>query len=397
MQMADEWMRMIARERPVGTNANTEINNYLEWQFRDFGFQVESLPFECTVWEKDESFLILGEKTFRVNVSPFSEAFDGKGDLVFIQSADDLQNTDCTGKFLLISGGLTQTPLQPKNYPFYYPEEHKKLIDLLEQAEPKAIIAATGKHPICGLDPFPLFEDGNFFIPSAYINQQTLDEIKAQLPLYKTATLTICSRKKRVQSRQLVATKSAGKSTEKIVLCAHMDSKYGTRGALDNAAGVAVLLETAKRLTTEDCNIEIVPFNSEEYYGASGELCYLKRLEQRKETPALLINFDSPCYAGSKNAVSFYNFSDKDKEAAEHLLESYPDIVAGTEWYAGDHCAFVSGGTRCIAITASDLFGGAAKYTHTAKDTLDIVDCKLIKPTAQYVSDLINSFISPIN
>jgi len=390
--MTDEMIRILSRERPVGTKANSEINDYLERQLLNMGFQVESLPFDCTVWEKDDSNLMLGEKTFEVTASPFSEAFDGAGELVSVQSADDLQNADCMGNILLMSGKLTENPLQPKNYPFYFPDEHKSLIDLLEQKKPKAIIAATGKHPMCGLNPFSLFEDGNFPIPSAYIGLPVFDEILSLLSLYKTAALTIRSSKKRVQSRQLVATKGSENKTGKIVLCAHMDSKYGTDGALDNAVGVAAMLETAKRLKAEDRDIEVVPFNGEEYYEASGELRYLKRLEDRKETVALLINFDSPCYAGSKNAVSFYNFSNEDKESAIHLLTRYPDIVAGPEWYAGDHCAFIFSGTPCIAVTASDLFGGALEYTHTEKDTLDIVNLELIEPTAKYVNDFINSF-----
>jgi aminopeptidase YwaD len=393
MPMTNELMRMISRERPVGTTANTEINDYLERQLLDMGFQVDSLPFDCTVWENNKSCLILGEMTFEVAASPFSEAFDGAGALISVKSTDDLKNADCSGRILLMSGELTQTSLQPKNYPFYYPDEHKVLIALLEQKKPKAIVAATGKHPMCGLDPFPLFEDGNFMIPSVYLSLQMFDEMQALLSLHKTASLTIRSSKKRIQSRQLVAIKSTGNSTKKIVLCAHMDSKYGTDGALDNAAGVAVLLETAKRLNTEGWDVEVVPFNGEEYYEASGELRYLKRLEERKETPALLINFDSPCYMGSKNAASFYNFRDKDKEVAVRLLAQYPEVVAGPEWYAGDHCAFIFGGTPCMAITASDLFGGAVEYTHTSKDTLDIVDSELITPTAKYVNDFIHLFM----
>jgi aminopeptidase YwaD len=288
---------------------------------------------------------------------------------------------------------LTQTPLQPKNYPFYYPDEHKKLITLLEQKKPKAIIAATEKHPMCGLNPFPIFEDGNFLIPSAYIGMKMFYEIQASTTLNKTAALTIKSTKKSVKSRQLVATKSTDNSKCKIVLCAHMDSKYNTNGALDNAVGVAVLLETAKRLDAVGFDIEVEPFNGEEYYEASGELQYLKYLEERKDTVALLINFDSPCYSGSKNAVSFYNFCDEDKETAARLLRQYPDIITGSEWYAGDHCAFVFKGISCMAITASDLFGGALEYTHTTKDNMDIVNLELIEQTAEYVADLIDAYI----
>ena len=46
-----------------------------------------------------------------------------------------------------------------------------------------------------------------------------------------------------------------------------------------------------------------------------------------------------------------------------------------------------------MVFTASNLFGGAAEYTHTAKDTLDIVNSELIEPIAKYVDDFIHSFM----
>ena len=39
-----------------------------------------------------------------------------------------------------------------------------------------------------------------------------------------------------------------GKGEKKILLCAHYDTKPGTPGAMDNAAGVAVLLLLARQL-----------------------------------------------------------------------------------------------------------------------------------------------------
>lgn len=66
---------------------------------------------------------------------------------------------------------ITKAPLSPKDYPFYYPDEHKNIITLLEQKQPAAIIAVTGPTTLNGKDPFPLFEDGNFLIPSASINR----------------------------------------------------------------------------------------------------------------------------------------------------------------------------------------------------------------------------------
>lgn len=55
-----------------------------------------------------------------------------------------------------------------------------------------------------------------------------------------------------------------------------MDTKYNIFGALDNAAGIAALLQVAEVLKSEKYDIEIVQFNNEEFCGACGELEYLK-------------------------------------------------------------------------------------------------------------------------
>uniref|UniRef100_S0DD92 Putative aminopeptidase n=1 Tax=termite gut metagenome TaxID=433724 RepID=S0DD92_9ZZZZ len=80
------------------------------------------------------------------------------------------------------------------------------------------------------------------------------------------------------------------------MVCAHMDSKYDTPAALDNAAGLALMIRTMDFLKDYelDYNIEFVPFNSEEYFGVTGELIYLDDCKQRGNTPDLVINMDSP-------------------------------------------------------------------------------------------------------
>ena len=134
---------------------------------------------------------------------------------------------NCKNKILILTQELAKEPLQPKDYPFYYPEEHKQLINLLEEKSPLAIIAVTGKHSMCGLDPFPLFEDGNFLIPSAYINEEVFKEVK-KLYNKKICSLVINSKKILKDSRQIIATKKSKSSRGKIVICAHMDTKYNT-------------------------------------------------------------------------------------------------------------------------------------------------------------------------
>jgi len=387
--MIQEIMNNIVRERPVGSKNNTALLSYLEKQFATMGYDIQKLPFLCTTWETGHSCLKLQERMIDVHASPFSPSFDGYGKLAFAASIDELSDMECQNRILILGGDLVLAPLQPKNYPFYYPDEHRNFIELLEKKQPAAIIAATGRHPLCGLDPFPLFEDGNFLIPSAYIRQDLFSALQTSDPR-SLAHLSIRSGKTTQQSCQLVAMKKAEKSAGKIVICAHMDSKHDTPGALDNAAGLAVLLETAKKLQSSAYDIDIVPFNGEEYYEASGEVAYLRYIEENQDKIAFVVNIDSPCHVGSEIAVSLYNFSADAKQCADSLMDGRHKAVYGPEWYAGDHAAFAFRGIPCIVITSSDLFDGGLDDTHTMRDTMENVDPGLAGYAAEYICDFVS-------
>ena len=103
------------------------------------------------------------------------------------------------------------------------------------------------------------------------------------------ARVSIQTKNKQQNSYQLVAQRRNKSNHGKIIVCAHMDTKYHTQGALDNAVGVAVLLEAAERLVNSNYNIDIVPFNGEEYYEASGEVEYLKYMNSGKDRVSLVI------------------------------------------------------------------------------------------------------------
>lgn len=392
MKNTTKILEKLAQEHPVGTESNNIMLDFVENCLKEMGYTVKSLPFNCMVWRQGSSVLRIAGQAIPVEPSPFSEPFHGERLLCVAGTLEGLRGLECRDAILLLSGELTKIPLSPKDYPFYYPDEHEELITLLERKNPAAIIAATGATPLNGKNPFPLFEDGNFLIPSANIGTAAYADIGPLIHGEKTlAHLVIDSNKIPSRSRQLIASKKAETSKGKIIIAAHMDSKYDTLGALDNAAGVAVLLETAARLKVAGYDIDILPFNSEEYYGANGELEYLKRIEG--ENIVLMVNIDSPCHKGSKTAISFYNFDDEMQAVADKVMDGCPRIVKGQEWYAGDHAPFLFRGTPCMAVTSSDFFDGALSNTHTPKDTLDTVDESLAADASKYLVDMITTLL----
>jgi len=385
-------MNVIASQigvRPVGTEANASLLKYVKALASSYGYKTTTLPFECKIWNKGVSNLTINNKTYGIYPSPFSQPYKGECEIIFADSVETLQKADCAGKVVAICGTLANDAIMPKNFPFFFPEEHKFLIELLESKQPAAILAFTGKQPMSGLDPFPLFEDGNFLIPSAYISQSYLDEIKS---FNKRVEINIDSHTQPSESEQLIIWNNL-ENKERIVICAHMDSKYNTPAALDNGAGVAVLLEMMRILKDEQkpFDIEFVPFNSEEYYGVCGQLNYMNRINNELTNIKLVINIDSPCHKDSKTALSFYNFTDDVKQKYVDYIKTRGNVVTGPEWYAGDHAMFAFRGIPCLAVTSSNLFDGVLELSHTPKDTIENVDYELIKNTADVLVGIITN------
>ena len=384
-----DLLTKIARQRPVGTIQNREITDNIGLYLENLGYATHMVPFCCKVWESQDSYLVTNGNKLTLQVNPFSEPFTGTRTAILVRNLEELERAECEDKILFLTEDLAIEPLQPKNYPFYYPDDHKAIIDCLETKKPCAIIAVTGETSMSGLKPFPLIEDGNFHIPVASLDKEIFAEIEDKVT-GKEIELSIVSKNNIVTAHQLVASKKVSDAEGTIVICAHMDSKYNTDGALDNASGAAAMLLAAKGIETNRYNIDIVPFNSEEYYDPQGELIYLEDLRKNENEISLLINIDTVAHMGSKVAVAYFNFNEKEQLELDKVMNTSANIVKGQPWYAGDHAPFVFGGTRCLLISASNLFGGCLSYTHCTKDTINLVDEKLIENAAEYICKIVN-------
>lgn len=385
-----QLLNQIAIPRAVGTEGNNRIIQFQKKVFENCGYSVKSIPFSCMVWSTAESWLEWNDTNQKIMASPYSNDFHGEGIARIARTLEELRGLPCEDAILFLTEEMAKEPLQPKDYPFYFPEEHKEMIDLLEEKNPLAIIAVTGKHPMCGLNPYPLFEDGNFHIPSAYMSVDEFEIIREDIR-DKHVQVNIVSQCTETVSQQIYASKRVKNSKGKIVLCAHMDSKNQTQGALDNAAGIAVILKIAEILQLRNHDVDIVPFNTEEYYGANGELVYHDEIKDREDEIKLLINIDSVGHIGSKNAVSLYNIPEVLRQRIEIIINKWENTQLGEEWYAGDHMVFAFSGIPCIAITSSDIAEGGLNHTHTMEDTIQTVDDTLLVEAVSFIEELFAS------
>lgn len=374
--------------RPLGSDANAGLLAFMDGFFRDAGLEAISLPFDCAFWTYGASSLQIAGKDYPILTGPFSPPVSGAGRVLRIRTVEELVAADMKDAILLLHGELAAEALMSKDFPFYYPDEHKRIIDTLETGAPTAVIAVTGQDPMSGQNPFPMFEDGNFRLPSGYTGDLG---ILAACRDGDLGTVTIVSALEMRASRQLIG-RRAGASQGRIVVCAHMDTKYGTPGAIDNTAGVAVLLELAQRSAElrDDCVIDIVPFNGEENYAVPGQLKYLALLSEEAANVRLVINLDAPGCVGAQNVFSLYNFSDAQRAAATEIIAGSEQAALGGEWYASDHTMFVYAGTPAIAITSFGPAGEVSRLIHTERDAPEVVDPRLLSCACDAVIRLIN-------
>jgi aminopeptidase YwaD len=382
-------------ERCVGSEGNRIATRFFANELSRLGWETETAEFDAIDWKDGGARLSCDREDFSVLAGPYSLAYNGKATLVAAGSVDELDSIDCTGKILLLYGEIAGEQLMPKNFVFYNPEEHRRIIALLEQRRPAAIISATGRNAALagGVYPFPLIEDGDFDIPSAYMTEE--EGVRLLSCIGRDVTLE--SRSLRIPGKGYNVIARKGRSgSKKVVVTAHIDAKKGTPGAIDNATGVTVLLLLARQLKDYECSnmIELVAFNGEDYYAVPGQMDYLMANQGKFNEMLLNINIDGAGYKEGLSAFSLFDLPEPLRKCAVDVITDYPGITEGAPWPQGDHSIFLQNGVPAIAVSSKWFIDNIEiqDITHTPKDKPEIVDChKLVE-----ISSALNAFIRMI-
>jgi len=394
IKTAEQYLQKLCveiHERVVGSEGNRMSTDFFRQKINEFGFETDEQEFDCLDWNHGNAQLGVTEKGFEIQISPYSLACDVTAPLIVVSTVDELETARVTGKILMLKGEITEEQLMPKNFTFYNPDSHKRIISLLETKAPLALICATSRNPeLAGaVYPFPLIEDGDFDIPSVYMTD--IEGERFSLYAGQSVSLTIDSERIPAKGCNVIGRKGDG-ADERIVLCAHIDAKDGTPGALDDASGIVTLLILAELLSDYSGNqaIEIVALNGEDHYSAAGQMEYLRQMGGKFEEISLVMNLDIVGYKDTPTAFSFYGCSDKVTEKVRKVLAGYDSIIEGDQWYQGDHMIFVGQGRPAIAITSEKFAWLSANITHTPKDVMELVDCEKIVKVAEGLKDLIS-------
>lgn len=377
--------------RSTGSPGNLEATDYVRGVLTGAGMAVECPEFSCMDWEEGNVTLNAQGASFTARPCPFSMPFDGEAELEEASNLAELTGKTLAGKIVLIHGPLAAEPLMPKSFVFYNPDHHRATIRVLEELKPVAIIAATGKHPFMAgaLYPFPLFEDGDFDLPAVYMKdtdgQRLLDSVG------RVVRLSIVSNRIPSRGQNVIALKQ-GLRPERIVFTAHIDTKKGTPGALDNASGVAVLLATAELLRDRQLplSVEIAILNGEDYYAVPGQMLYMRSQGDRWKDVRLAMNVDGVGYRGGKAAYSFYECPESLRRPCERVFARCPGFAPGPPWVQGDHSMFVQQGVPAMALTSDNAEYLAGEIIHTAWDRVELLDPGLLADIAATLAECVS-------
>jgi aminopeptidase YwaD len=381
-------------ERSVGSHGNRQATYLVERELALHDWESEMVEFDAIDWKENGAKLKSDKENFSVLVSPYSLGFRGEGELISASTIDELSKINAKNKIIFLSGEIAREQLMPKNFVFYNPEEHQKIISLLEKSGAKAIVCATGRNAALagGVYPFPLIEDGDFDIPSVYMTEE--EGLKLIPRIGKMVYLESDSERIPGKGFNVIGRKGYN-NYYRIVVTAHIDAKKGTPGAIDNATGVIVLLLLSDLLKDYNGNklIEIVAFNGEDYYAVPGQMNYISKNKNNFSKTLLNINIDGAGYKEGQSAFSLFNLPEEILQPALNVINHYSGITEGVQWPQGDHSIFLQFGVPAIAVSSKWFIDNIAEQdiTHTPKDNIDIVDCNKIVEISQALDTLIRT------
>ncbi len=366
--------------RPIGSPGDHAAADYIQEVFRAAGLDVETQEFECPAWEHLGTHLALDGEQVDAAANAFSPPCDVSASGVAVGTVAELEAADLEGRIGILYGDLTKAPLSPKSW-FLKSEREDHIIRLLEDKNPAALITVQARAG----DLERVIVDWEFLIPSATVPARVgLALLRKRDPKLH---LRIQSRVAPGHTCNAVA-RTGGEGQPRIVLCAHYDTTIDTPGALDNAAGVAVLLVLAQGLSQCELKhgLEWIAFSGHEYLPL-GDDEYLRRCGDQLEGIIAVINFDGVGQYLGANSIAIFASSEAFQGQVAELVREYPGVTWVDPWPQSNHSTFAMRGVPAIAFSSE----GRIRLDHLRADSVEWVSPAKLKDAVLLVTALVES------
>ena len=367
--------------RPIGSLANLAAAEYISGVFERNGLSVEKQEISCPNWVEEHTSLELNGEQLEASANTFSPSCDISMETIPVCTLAELEAAPISGRILVFYGDLAQTELATKGG-IYISDRDRRIIQLLEERQSPGIITIN---PTIHAR-WRLIEDFDLDIPSVTVSAQS--GLKLLKNPGTAVQMKITTRSSPSHTANVIG-RLEGELSERIVLCAHYDSKVDTPGAYDNAAGVGVLLTLAEVLAKKKHlhTFEWIAFTGEEGAGL-GDMEYARNSHRANHgfnqvTAAINIDGVGP-FTGTTTVASFAA-SQPFETLVDETIKNYPGVVKVEPWPASDHYIFYSNGVPSIALTSK----GIRDIYHTSSDTFEWISGEKLAEATQFVLDLI--------
>jgi aminopeptidase YwaD len=367
--------------RPIGSAANLAAADYISEVFTKCGLSLEKQEIPCPDWFAEHTSLELNGELLEVSTNTFSPSCDISAATLPVCTPAELELASMTGSILVLYGDMAQGELATKGG-IYISDRDRRILQLLEERQPAGIITIN---PTIHAR-WRLIEDFDLDIPSVTVSAHS--GLKLLKDPGAIVQMKITTRRSPSHSDNVIG-RLKGEIPERIVFCAHYDSKVDTPGAYDNAAGVGVLLTLAEVLSQRKHRhtLEWVAFTGEEGAGL-GDMEYARSARRTGDgfdqvTAAINIDGVGP-FTGTTTVASFAA-SPELETLIDERIKSYPGVVKVEPWPASDHYIFYSNGTPSVAFSSK----GIRDIYHTSSDTFEWISGEKLAEVVQLALELI--------
>lgn len=179
-------------------------------------------------------------------------------------------------------------------------------------------------------------------------------------------------------------------SDETIIVCGHYDGHDISQGAVDNASGAAVVIETARLLAplkdSLNCTIRFVLFGSEEL-GLVGSHYLAAKMGEQIQKTRFVFNLD--CVGQPGRLMLFLQNCPELTDFFTRVADSMPSDIAVNNHLVpfSDHLPFVMRGVPAAFMATSGT--GERGWGHTLADTFEKVSCETLMKTSMQCARLV--------
>lgn len=346
--------------RITGFDGEKNAGDYIISEFKSLGLSVEEQNFPVVAYKSKSNELkinTLEGKIVNSKTLSFSKETPGDGitaDIVFggIGNDEDLKKADIKGKVVIIQRGgeLFRTKVERA-------DSYGARGVVFYDKDSSNIVAAT------------LTKVSS--IPAIAISKSSAEEIISDLNDSEklNVTMKVDSSYKDSQSRNIIAHLKLNnkKDAKTLVIGAHYDG-VDTPAADDNASGIAVVLEAARMLKTQNlkCNIDFVAFGAEEI-GLVGSKFYVDNLSLDKFKNVIgMINLDM---VGSGDLLKLHTMREDSKSKIADLAQSFSKelgySISRSAMESSDHVNF-----EVVGIPVAYFEYGPYEAYHTDEDNI---------------------------